>query len=230
MNKIWLSIRKLALIGSIVFLTSCGGGGGGSNSVPTDPNTIFQLFPPGFFSVGFSETTNFTGTDTGGGVFTATASVQTQAQTTFLGQPAIPQLVQIQLTNTATGAFISDTGTGFWSTSATDRRNLGFSNSSSTTVSATTTAIPQTAKIGDFGDVGTYTDNAGDVSVDSWRLDDGFNGRAKLVVLSTETDQFGTLITSSTTTDLIDTSGNVISEEIKIFFADVGITLTLNSL
>ena len=60
--------------------------------------------------------------------------------------------------------------------------------------------------------------------------DDGFNGRAKLVVLSTETDQFGTLITSSTTTDLIDTSGNVISEEIKIFFADVGITLTLNSL
>ena len=198
--------------------------------VPTDPNTVFQLFPPGYFSVGYSKTTNFTGTDTGGGVFTATASVQTQAQTTFLGQPAIPQLVQIQLTNTATGAFVSNIGTGYWSTSATDRRILGFSDSSSTTVSATTTAIPQTAKIGDFGVVGTYTDNAGDVDVDSWRLDDGGNGRAKLVLLSTGTDQFGTLIISSTSTDLIDTSGNAISEEIKIFFADIDITLTLNSL
>jgi hypothetical protein len=49
-----------------------------------------------------------------------------------------------------------------------------------------------------------------------------------LVYLSTTTDQFGTLTLSTTTTQLIDTSGNVISEEMIAFYADVGVTLTLN--
>ncbi len=81
---------------------------------------------------------------------------------------------------------------------------------------------------GDFGVVGTYTDNAGNVTQQSWRIDDGFNGRANLVSLSTTIDQFGTLTLSTTTTQLIDTSGNVISEELIVFYADIGVTLTLN--
>jgi hypothetical protein len=110
---------------------------------------------------------------------------------------------------------------------AVDRRYLGYSDSTTTTVSATTFAIPQTVKIGDFGNTGTYTDNVGAVEVKSWRVDDGGSGRAKLVYLSTDTDQFGNLETSSTTTDLIDTGGNVISEVVEVFFATLDITLTL---
>jgi len=218
-------MKHLLLVFAVLAIASCGGG---SNFVPTDPNTVFQLLPTGYFTDGYSKTTNFTGSDSAGGVHTATLSEQTQAQTTFFGEPAIPVLGQIQLTNTVTGAFVSNVGTEYYSISASDRRFLGYSDSSSTTVSATTSAIPQTAKIGDFGSIGTYTDNVGDVDVTSWRLDDGGSGRAKMVALSTETDQFGTLTVSSTTTTLIDTSGNVISQEIVIFYADIGVTLTLN--
>jgi len=170
---------------------------------------------------------SFTGTDTAGGVWSGTFSEQTQSQSTFLGQPAIPVLGQIQLTNSANGAVLSNIGTSYWSTSASDRRYLGYSDTFSTTASATTTAIPETAKIGDFGVVGTYTDNTGSVDVQSWRLDDGGNGLAKIVQLSTEKDQFGNLETSSTTTTLIDTSGRPISQTLVLFFADIGETLTL---
>ena len=223
-------MKHLALAIVVFTLAACGGGGGGGGGddfVPTDPNTVFQTFPPGYFTTGYSDTVNYTGTDSRGDVYTFTGSVQTQAQTTFLGEPAIPLLAQVQITNTSTGGFASNTGTTYYSTSASDRRHLGYSDSSETTVSATTFAIPQTATIGDFGVVGTYTNNAGEVDDQSVRLDDGGNGRAKLVILSTKRDQFGALLISSTSTTLIDTSGNPISGKIEIFYADIGVTLTL---
>lgn len=211
-------------------LVACGGGGGGGTPVtPTDPNTVFSLFPSGFFNAGYSDVVNYTGTDTLGGTHIATFSTQTQAQTTFLGEPAIPVIGQLQLTNTANNAVISNIGTVYWSTSATDRHRLGYSDSTTTTVSATTTAIPQTAMINDFGVTGTYIDNAGEVGTDSWRLDDGGSGRAEMVNLSTTRDQFGDLISSSTTTTLIDTSGNSVSTTLVLFIASENATITLSS-
>jgi hypothetical protein len=221
--------KGLTLISALI-LVGCGGGGGdgASAGVPTDPDTVFRSAPSGYFTDGYSQTHNYTGADSEGGVYTATLSEQTQSQTTFLGVPAIPILGLLQLTNTANGAFVSSTVTVYYTTSASDRHYLGSSDSSTTTVSSTTNALPESGKIGDFGVTGTYTDNAGNVTEQSWRIDDGFNGRAKLVSLSTTTDQFGTLTLSTTTTQLIDTSGNVISEELIAFYADVGVTLTLN--
>jgi hypothetical protein len=221
--------KGLVLLGTL-FLLGCGGGGGdgAGAGVPTDPNTTFRSAPSGYFTDGFSQTHNYTGTDSEGGVYKATLSEQTQSQTTFLGVPAIPILGLLQLTNTANGGFVSTTVTIYYTTSASDRHYLGSSDSSTTTVSSTTSALPDSGKIGDFGVTGTYTDNAGNVTQQSWRIDDGFNGRAKLVYLSTTVDQFGALTVSTTTTQLIDTSGNVISEELVAFYADVGVTLTLN--
>ncbi len=221
-------LTKLLITSLTLLVLSACGGGGDSAPPPTDPATEFQLFQSGAFTAGFTETINYTGTDTAGGVWNGTISDLTQPESTFLGQPAIPILVQFQLTNTANGAVISDIGTSYWSTSASDRHYLGSSSTSTTTVSAITAAIPETAKIGDFGVIGTYTDNAGSVDVQSWRLDDGSSGRAKIVQLSSESDQFGTLEVSSVTTTLIDTSGNTISRTIVIFFADINETLTLN--
>ena len=214
----------------ILTLSACGGGGGGGGDdfVPTDPNTAFRTSPAGSFTEGSSGTMNCKGKDTDGGKHTAVFSSLTQAQTTFLGIPAIPILGQLQLTNTVTNAMVSTIGTSYASTSAGDRRYLGYSNSTTTTVSATTSVIPETVKIGDFGNTGTYTDNVGNVDVKSWRVDDGGSGRAELVALSNVTDQFGDLQTSSTTTDLIDKGGNVISEVVVIYYATLGVTLTLN--
>lgn len=163
----------------VMAITACGGGG--SNSEPTDPDTVFRTSTAGSVTAGRSETTNCTGSDTAGGVFTAVIAQQTQAQTTFLGEPAIPIVTQLQLTNTASGGFVSTIGTSYFSPSEVDRRYLGYSNNSSTTVAATTSPLPQTVKIGDFGNTGTYTDNAGDVEVQSWRVDDGGSGKAIFV-------------------------------------------------
>ena len=216
---------------SILTLSACGGGssgGGDSTFEPTDPNTEFRLFPVGYFTPGGSSTQNCTGKDSDVDKYTAVFSAQTQAETIFLGVPAIPIIVQVQLTNTSTGAFVSNIGTSYASSSELDRHYLGYSDASTTTVSATTSSLPLTVKIGDFGITGTYTDNAGNVEVISWRIDDGGGGRAEIVSLSTDTDQFGYLVTSSITTGTIDTGGNVISEVVEIFYADLGVTLTLN--
>ena len=165
-------VLTLALIGTALISVGCSSGGGDSTT-PTDPTTVFQLFESGLFTTGHTSTTNYTGTDTAGGVYTATISSQTLAQSTFLGVPAIPILQQLQLTNTANGGFVSVVGTSYFSPLASDRHYLGYSDNTTSTVSSTTTAIPETAKIGNFGVIGTYTDNAGDIDVQSWRIDDG---------------------------------------------------------
>ncbi|PCJ83691.1 MAG: hypothetical protein COA54_15050 [Thiotrichaceae bacterium] len=220
--------KYLALLLAVIAIQGCSSGGGDSAPPPTAPDTVFQLFPSNAFTTGSTDTINYTGTDTKGGVWNGTISSQVQSQSTFLGQPAIPVLTQLQLTNTANGAIISNIGTVYYTTTASDRRYLGYSDASSTTVSANTSTIPQTAKIGSFGVIGTYTDNAGAVDAQSWRLDDAGGGRAKVVQLSTEKDQFGNLDISSTTTSVIETSGNRISQTLVIFFANENVTLTLN--
>ncbi|MDB4575773.1 hypothetical protein N9112_02315 [bacterium] len=221
-------MKKYLVLFAFIIIQGCSSGGGDSTS-PTDPNTVFQLFPTGYFTAGYTSTINYTGTDTAGSTYTGTVSKQTQAESTFLGVPAIPILYQIQITNTATGAFASGTSTEYFSTLATDRHYLGYSSNTTTTVSATTSPIPQTAKIGDFGIIGTYTDNAGNVDIQSWRIDDGGNGTANGVLLSNETDQFGNPTSSSVETTNIDASGNRLSEKLVIYYADSGITVTLNS-
>jgi hypothetical protein len=224
-----LLLSSVYALGVLGIVASGGGSGGGDDDfVPTDPNTVFKVFPPEYFT-NYSKSINYSGSDTAGGKFVGTFSEQTQSQTTFLGELAIPILVHIQLTNTVTNAITSNIGRGYYSTSANDRRNLGYSDGSSTTVSAITFAIPETGRIGDFGVAGTYTENTGSVTERSWRIDDGGNGRAKLVLLTDVTDQFNDLETSGTTVDLIDVNGNVISRTLTIYFADLGITLTLTS-
>ena len=221
-------LRNILLFMVVSLMAACGGGGGGSSSNPTDPNTVFQLFPANKFVQGNVESLNYTGADNIGGKYTGSFTERTEAQTTFLGQQAIPLLGQLQLSNTVNGAVISDIVTTYVSISATDRRLLGTSDSTSTTVTATTTAIPQTAKIGDFGVVGTYTDNAGDVDTESWRLDNGGNGNATIVLLSTVRDQSGAILNSSTTSTVIDKNGNTITQKLVLFISSQNVTITLN--
>jgi len=224
-------MKKYLILFALILIQGCGGGDNATyvpSDVPTDPDILFQLFETGYFTEGYTVTTNYTGSDTSGGNYTGTYSKQTLAESTFLGQPAIPILSELQITNTTTGASASAVGTEYFTPLATDRHYLGYSGDT-TTVSATTSAIPQTAKIGDFGDVGTYTDNAGYIDVQTWRLDDGGNGTADAVIQSHETDQFGNPTSSSIETVKIDENGNRLSSKIVIYYADIDITVTLNS-
>lgn len=221
---------KFLFVGVLcVVLTACGSSGGGTPSTPTDPETVFSLFDPLAFTAGPSLTLNLTGSDTVGGVYQGTAVAQVLADTIFLGEAAVPQQTQLELVNTTDSSTISETDIDYYSTSATDRRLLGREDNDSFTVSAVTTAIPQTAKIGDAGNVGTYTNNAGEVDTITWRLEDGFNGRAKFLLLETTKDQFGNLISNQTTTSLIETDGSSASITLELYLAAFDATLSLNS-
>lgn len=212
-------------------LAACGGETNENNIAnPTDPNTVFQLFPSGFLSNGYSEFYTLSGSDTAGGTHTGNYSLQTQSQSVFNGEAAIPFAVLLQITNTQTGAFGSSSGYGYYSTSLNDLRNLGYESTTTgeMTVSATTTAIPLTGKINDFGDTGIYIDSTGERDVDTWQLSDGGNGRAKLTFYGTSTDQFGVTLSTSEETYLIDPDGTRISIEFRIYYPGSGITLTLS--
>lgn len=221
-------MKKYLILFALILIQGCSSGG--DSTTPTSLTTDFHLFPIGTFSAGYTDTRNLTGTDTAGGIYTGSLSSQTQAQSTFLGQAAVPILIQLQLTNTANGAFTSSITTGYYSTSATDRHYLGLSDSTQTTVSAVTSAIPLTATIGTFGVIGTYTFNTGDVVEQSWRLDDGGNGLAKRVLLSTFKDQYNQVVFSSTVTSTIDTSGNFITTKLVYYYPSTGISVTLNAI
>lgn len=57
-----IEMKHLALAIVVFTLAACGGGGD-SSFEPTDPNTVFQLFPAGGPAPGTSENRSLTGTD-----------------------------------------------------------------------------------------------------------------------------------------------------------------------
>ena len=225
-------MEKYLILFALILIQGCSGGGGDAPPPddalpPTDPGTVFPLFNAGQFVAGYTDTITLTGSNTEGDTFTGSFSVQTQPESTFLSMPAIPFLTELQLSNTKTGDFVATLGTSYYTTLATDRHYLGYSNLSVTISSAVREAIPQSAKIGDFGVIGTYTDNAGNVDAQSWSLDDAGGGFANRVELSTVTDPSGKLNSSSVTTSKIDANGNLLSYKYVIFIADTNVTTTL---
>ena len=148
---------------SILVLLACvlvgcgGGGGGGSSSTPAD--TTFMSFPAGYFSAGYQESFTLTGSDTNGGKYTGTYLVKTESSTTFNGEQAIPVTGLLSLTNTTTKATITETGADYYSVDATDRILLGSENTTygDTSTGSSLSALPQTAEIGNFGELGAYS-------------------------------------------------------------------------
>ena len=195
--------------------------------IQTDPNTVFQLFPSTYLTAGYQESYNLTGSDTLGGTHTGSYFVQTQSQTTFNGDPAIPLSLLLEWTNTQTNTFISIPATDYFSTSLGDMRYVGFVQDT-TVVSATTSQIPQTGKIGDFGNVGTYTFNDSSQDVVTWRLTDGQNGRAYLVISTTSNDQSGNLDSSDEVKYLLAQDGTRLALTFRAYLPSEPVTITLS--
>jgi hypothetical protein len=219
-----LSVIALVGLGSII-----ASGSGSNGSFPTDPDVLFATFPSGYFTDGFREAYSFTGTDTAGGTYKADMSIQTGAQTTFNGTPAIPISAISNLTNTQTQAFITETIRIYYSTNINDLRFLGSEDLTSGVVSTavSTTAIPKTARIGEFGNVGTYTNSAGDTDVETWQISDGLNGLAFFAFFTSTTNQSGNFDSTSEEKYLIAENGDHLSLDFRFFDESSGHTIKL---
>ena len=76
--------------------------------------------------------------------------------------------------------------------------------------------------------MGTYTNNVGDVTTQTWEIADAGSGRAKAILRSSTVDQFSTLISSSVDTTVILPDGTSVSTivEVTLFNPDVVIILS----
>jgi hypothetical protein len=222
-------IRSFATLSIILLLVCCGGGGGGGSSA-TPEATTFMLFPNGYFSAGYQESFNLTGSDTVGGKYTGTFLFKTESPTTFNGEQAIPVSELISATLTGENATETQTGTDYYSDNANSRVDLGFENDTegTTSIGISLSPIPQTASIGDFGDIGTYPLSNGNTETSNWRLTQAGNGLANLIETSTITDSTGNTISTTEITNVIDTDGNCHSITVVFYLENTG-TVTLSS-
>jgi hypothetical protein len=199
---------------------------------PTPTDVPFQLFPAGYFSNGYTRTWQLSGSDTVGNTYTATATFTTGAQTTFNGQPAIPVQFALVLTNTKTGVPLTSTELDYYSTDPTNRVYLGATDSlGSIFTPISLNIIPQSATIGTspINPIGTYSGSgtaATETLTGTWQLTNANNGLANLINLYT-TSIGSTIVSSSTTTVVIDQQGNGQSLTYKLV-TDTGVIVTLS--
>tara|TARA_B110000503_G_scaffold99974_1_gene149543 strand:- start:562 stop:1251 length:690 start_codon:yes stop_codon:yes gene_type:complete len=221
-----ISLKTLLISGLASLAIGCGGGGGGGTGdvlPPTEPITTFPLFPSDYLSEGYQEYYPLNGSDNFGNTITGRYAKKTQAQTTFNSEPAIPIEGIFSITIIETGEFVTSSGVGYLSTDLDHLRFLG----DTSTVSAETTALPRTAEINDFGHVGTYIDDEGDRQVTTWELVDGGTGKAKLILSTSYSDEFGRLKVSEDEIYTINESGQRLSIEVRLFSTVRGVTWTL---
>ena len=217
-------LKKLAIsILLVTALSACGGGGGGggTTNTPTDPSLVFNLFPPGYFGGSYSDSYSLTGSDNTGDGYTATIAVQSGSTATFNAQPVLTIDQQVTITNTTTNAIGTGSSETYFST---DLNNLMVVGNYSITDNITAlpnslSIIPLTGSIGDFGNIGSYALSDGTSSVNSWALQDGFNGNAKLAMTFVARDSFNALDYTEIDTYTINQDGTIIR---------VGIVLTLH--
>jgi hypothetical protein len=231
------NIPGLLILTTALFLSACGSSGGGDtpadnssgSGIPTDTTIDFALFPPDFFT-SYDASADLSGTFSDGvnSDIAVTGSVTEiiQAQSTFSGQATIPILT----TTTFTSSTVFGTAliTDHYSIDADNRLYLGSEDDVISTAVTTPTIIPKTARIGDSGDVGVYVDTDGFESTITWRLEDGFDGEAKLIVLNKTNKVSGSPDNTTTTTYQIQPDGTRLSVELVTFNETVKITNTLS--
>lgn len=208
---------------SVLSTLGSGGGGGGT---PVE----FTLLPSGFFGGNYAGSYSLTGSATNGDNFTATWDIRSQPDTTFNSKPVKTLDELLNITNTSTNATASTLINTYFST---DINNLTYEGQYSTTTGVSTmptstTVIPVTASIGDFGAVGDYTNSDGSSMSATWSLVDGFNGKAKFVITFTHKDSSNALYATEVHRWLISTDGSRSGVEIVITYHQSGnLTITL---
>jgi len=210
--------KILLLISLSAWLSACGGGG--SSDVPTDTSLVFPAFPPGYFDGSYSALYLLTGSSSDDENFSATLREQSSSTVLFNTQPVMTINQQIWITNVTTGAIDTELSEIYYSTDINNLTLVGSLNITDgvITMATSTSIIPLTGSIGDFGNVGSYILSDGTSLTLSWALLDGFNGKAKLEKTAVFRDSSGALEATEVDTYTISQDGTVLHVDIKITF------------
>jgi len=196
----------------------------GGKDKPTNTSISFKLFPSTYFT-NYDVAADLAGTDSRGIKLVGHITEKTLSKTMFTGNMAIPIQTVTEFPALGMG-FGTAIVNSYYNTIVSNRRFLGISGDI-TTVIATTTPIPITAKIGKSGKIGTYTNKRSFKTILSWQLNDGFNGKAKLTFLNTTNKPSGILDNTFKTTYLIHPDGKRDSVELEIYNDTIKLTVTL---
>jgi hypothetical protein len=224
-------MRIFVLLPLVALLAACpGGGGSGGGNTPTDPSLDFSLFPSGYFGGSYTASYSLSGSFSNGHGATATYNVHSGSTTTFNSQPVITIGDQATITDTTTNGVASGTSETYFSTDTSNPTVVGnYSPTSGVSYYATsTTVIPLTAKIGNFGNIGTYTGSDGTTYTSSWALQDGYNGNAKLAITFAYKDSSNNPDATEIDTYTIKQDGTRVHLDVNITFYSSGGTLTLS--
>lgn len=222
--KKWLFV--FVLIPFLIGLISCGGDGGG-DGVYYDPNKLFKLEDPNYYKQDYKESYSITGSDTGGGKYTGSFYFNTKDKIIMDTQLVIPIESLWNLTNTVKGASISILVTIYFNE---NKIPLKMVNSETDVIYIPTniSIYPETAKIGDFGSLSSWSGDDGSTITGTWVLENAPGGLANLVTMETMKDSFGNTTLYQELTMTIDENGYTSSVSLTWYYPDTEINVYLS--
>ena len=218
-----MRIYKMFIASIFILLTACGGDDGNVN---LDPEAAtFKFFPHGFFVAGYREEFDFNGTRVNADtneqldVFTNNTVIVTQPEGVF-NSTSVIHVLDVGEISLAFGTVTTPVSvTQHYTIDNNDRRYLGDAailyDITATSTPVSTSPIPETVRIGDLGNVGTYLDNFGSRIIIRWDVTDAGNDQARLT-WTTNIENAASGIQQSEREDIfiIDVNGNRVSKEI----------------
>lgn len=209
-------------------MSGCGGGGGdGTTATQTPTGTVVNLAPFKSVYLGTSAGAQYSfpalfGTDSQGRAWSGSYTVVADGATTFEAQNVTKRrsLVTLQL---AGGTPVSATTTAYFQVS----NESPYKSISSTGVIYTPTSqvtIPVTAKVGDFGALGTVSGSDGTTITATWTLNADFNG-ASILAISVIIKTGATVTATEVDSFYLDTNGT--PTKLAISFTTSGVTVNL---
>lgn len=155
--------------------------------------------PPAYFDGNYSASYSLSGEFSNGENITATLNTQSGNTTTFNSQSVSTIDESVSLTNTTTNAVSSTYTENYYSPDVSNLTLVGNYRTIDgvTSVATSTSVFPLTARINEFGIIGTYSLSDGSSTSVTWSLADGFNGKAKLIMTTTVRDSSNALYATS---------------------------------
>ena len=219
-------MKNIFMASCMLLLCACGGGGGGTTTTPTGTSVNLTPFKNVFLGTSAGAQYSFPalfGTDSQGRSWSGSFTVIADGATTFEAQNVTRQrsLVTLQI---AGGVPVSGITTSYFVVSdGSAYKSISSTGVTSTPISQT--PLPATAKVGDFGVLGTTSGSDGTTSTTTWSLSGEFNG-SSILAMSSITKTGSTVTATEVDSFFLDSAG--VPTKIVVSVTAGGVTVSLS--